>query len=227
MWHHCWERQMYRPKLLDLFCGAGGAAQGFRRAGFYVVGVDIASQPNYCGDEFIQADALEYLSLHHNEFDAAHASPPCQSYSAMSKCRPGLAEKYPRMIGHVRTALTKTKCIWDIENVPGASLRPDLLLCGRMFGLMLYRHRIFECSFRVRQPEHLCHDYPALKAGRWSPGHIISVAGHFAPMCEARKAMGIDWMTRDEMAESIPPAYAEYVGKYMMKAIFLDSCPVT
>lgn len=208
------------PRLLDLFCGAGGASEGYERAGFRVVGVDVGPQPNYPFD-FIQMDALDALDSEvWRPFDAVHASPPCQAYSAMSECRPGLASGYAALIGAVRDRLVLTGKPWVIENVPGAPLASGddlfgahgVLLCGQMFGLELYRHRIFETSFPITQPPHPAHVVPASAAGHWEPGTIISVAGHVSPIAVAEKVMGIDWMTRDELAEAIPPAYTEWIG---------------
>lgn len=195
--------------LLDLFCGAGGAGMGYNRAGFEVIGVDINPQPNY-PFQFIQADWQEVIGMVHA--DVIHASPPCQSYSAMSQCRPGLSSTYPDLIDEVRSALQRTGIPWVIENVPGAPLNNPVVLCGRMFGLDLYRHRLFETSFPGLQPWHPPHNKPASRAGHWEPGTVMSVAGHFSPVAHARKIMDIDWMTRDEMREAIPPAYTAWIG---------------
>lgn len=212
---------MGRPVLLDLFCGAGGAAVGYYRAGFAVVGVDKAEQPNY-PYKFIQADAIEYLAIHGREFDMIHASPPCQLYSQMTQCRPGLAQDYPDMIPVTRAVLKLVGVPWVIENVPRSTVRPDLTLCGHMFGLKLYWHRLFELStgplFGV-QPYHPPHITPGGRAGHWKPGEIISVSGSCSPIALAREAMGIDWMNRTELAESIPPAYTEYIGEHLIDAL--------
>jgi DNA (cytosine-5)-methyltransferase 1 len=209
---------MTRPRLLDLYCGAGGAAVGYSRAGFDVVGVDIAPQPNF-PFEFHQGDAIEYLALHGREFDAIHASPPCQHYSRMSNCRPGLAAEYPDMIPVTRAVLDLVGVAYVIENVDGSTVRPDITLCGQMFGLPLYRHRLFESNVMLEQPPHPEHLIPASKAGHWRPGTVMSVSGHVSPMNLAREAMGgIDWMTRDELVESIPPQFAEHVGAYLLAA---------
>lgn len=201
-------------RIADLFCGAGGASMGYHRAGFEVVGVDINPQPRYVGDEFHQADAMTFdLS----GFDAIHASPPCQAFSAMSACRPGLSAEYPDLVGPIRERLQAAGVPWVIENVPGAPLSDPIILCGHMFGLRLYRHRLFELSgFKVEVPDHPAHVTPTSKAGHWRPGTIISVAGHCAPIAEARAAMGIDWMPRAELAEAIPPAYTEHIGHQLM-----------
>lgn len=198
------------PRLLDLFCGAGGAAVGYQRAGFTVVGVDIHPQPRY-PFEFHQADAMSYPL---DGFDVIHASPPCQRYSSMTTCRPGLADEYPDYIGLTRARLEAAGAPWVIENVPGSPLRQPTVLCGQMFGLRLYRHRLFETSFQMPSVV-MCpgHPLPASKAGHWKPGTIISVAGHVAPIAEAKAAMGIGWMRREELAEAIPPAYTEYLGR--------------
>lgn len=215
-----------KPRLLDLFSGAGGAGMGYHRAGFEVVGVDIAEQPRY-PFEFVRADALEYVQCHGHEFDAIHASPPCQGYSAMSNCRPGLADRYSRLVDDTRRRLENTKSHWVIENVVGAPLANSsdlfgdhgVLLCGQMFGLELYRHRVFETSFPVSQPRHPMHVVPASKAGHWKPGTIISVCGNCAPIAVAREVMEIEWMRRDELGEAIPPAYTEFIGRQLLEAI--------
>jgi len=207
-----------RPRLLDLFCGAGGAAIGYYRAGFDVVGVDIAPQPRY-PFEFYQGDALEYCAAHGQEFDAIHASPPCQRYSVavIGKYK----AKHPDLLPAVRAALEETGKPWVIENVPGAPMRPDFKLCGCMFGLRrLKRERWFETSwngFDMREP---C----------YHPEPVISVCGHdvmshqrkfgrSVTLNERREAMGIDWMGRDELGEAIPPAYTEYIGRYLLDAL--------
>lgn len=183
---------------------------GYYRAGFEVIGVDNRAQPNY-PFRFIQADWQEALDML-MDFDVIHASPPCQAYSAMSHCRPGLAATYPDLIAEVRYKLESYGLPYVIENVPGAPLREPTLLCGQMFGRALYRHRLFETNFPVVAPVHQDHVLPASRAGHWKPGTIMSVAGHFSPVAHARYIMGIEWMTRDEMGEAIPPAYTEYIG---------------
>ena len=215
-----------RPLLLDLFAGAGGAAVGYHRAGFDVVGVDLHPQPNY-PFRFIQADAVEVarMLLVRNIWKdlwrvaAVHASPPCQGYSAMSSCRPGLADQYPRLIEPIRDGLQAAGLPYVIENVPGSPLLDPVELCGQMFGLELYRHRLFECSFAATTPDHPEHVMPASKAGHWKPGTVMSVAGHVAPIAKAREVMGIDWMTRDELAEAIPPAYTEWIGAQLLQHV--------
>ena len=214
---------MSRPRLLDLFCGAGGTTAGYYRAGFDVTGVDIAKQPNY----MFRAHKADAVTFPLDGFDAVHASPPCQSYSGMTNCRPGVSGEYPQLIDVMRDRLAAWGGPWVIENVAGSGLASQddllgthgLLLCGAMFGLPLYRHRLFEASFPMCAPNHPRHDVPASKAGHWKPGTIISVAGNCAPIALARQAMGIGWMTRDELAESIPPAYTEYIGASLVAAV--------
>lgn len=216
-----------RPLLLDLFCGAGGASVGYHRAGFDVIGIDIAPQQNY-PFTFRQADALEYLNANYAAFDAIHASPPCQRYSVMSACRPGLAADYPDLISVTRELLQQTGLPWVIENVNGSELatQPTLngelhgiTLCGHMFGLKLYRHRLFESNIALSEPNHFRHLTPASRAGHWKPGTVISVSGHVSPIAEARRAMGINWMNRAELAEAIPPAYTEFIGQQLIEAV--------
>jgi DNA (cytosine-5)-methyltransferase 1 len=106
-----------------------------------------------------------------------------------------------------------------MENVVGSPLRPDLVLCGQMFGLELYRHRLFEADVFLWQPDHPVHLLPASRAGHWTPGTVMSVSGHVAPIAKAREVMGIDWMTRAELAESIPPAYTEHIGRQLLERL--------
>ena len=189
---------------------------GYHQAGFEVVGVDIQPQKHY-PFEFHQADAMTYPL---DGFDVIHASPPCQRYSSMTNCRPGLSGEYPDLLDPTREMLKAHGKPWIIENVSGADLpwqddlfgRMGLMLCGQMFGLELYRHRLFEASFPLPVPPHPMHITPASRAGHWVPGTIMSVAGHCYPVAVARKAMGIDWMTTEEMSEAIPPAYTRYIG---------------
>jgi len=202
---------MRKRRLLDLYCGAGGASMGYHREGFEVTGVDISPQKNY-PFKFNQGDALEFLHEYGHYFDAIHASPPCQRHSAMSNCRPGLAEKYPDLIDATRQALLEFNRPWVIENVPGSPLKDPITLCGQMFGLELYRHRLFESNIYLNVPGHPEHIKPASKAGHWKPGTVMSISGHIAPIAKAREVMGIDWCNREELAEAIPPAYTKYIG---------------
>lgn len=209
-------------RLLDLFCGAGGATKGYQRAGFYVVGVDIRPQPHYCGDEFIQMDVSQYgpRLLEIRDFDVVHASPPCQSYSktrAILRGK-GLTPRYEPLIDETRALLQWSGVPWVIENVPGAPLRHPLVLSGQMFGLRVIRRRLFESSLLLMVP-----DVPAPDGGTnshhgYSRGAAyVTVGGHNYNVAEGKAAMGIDWMTRDELNEAIPPAYTEYIGRQLLQ----------
>jgi DNA (cytosine-5)-methyltransferase 1 len=205
---------MKQLKALDLFCGAGGAAKGMQRADFHVTGVDIKPQPRYCGDAFIQGDALE-ADL--SGYDFVWASPPCQSYSAATKHLS--TKKAAMLIPQMRGKLMKESKIWIMENVVGAPLLNPMLLCGAMFGLKLYRHRHFECSHFFLCPPHHGHPVKCSPAGHWKPGTYVSVAGNCSPIALAKQSMGIDWMSRQELAESIPPAYSEFLCRQIKKIL--------
>jgi DNA (cytosine-5)-methyltransferase 1 len=206
-----------KPRLLDLFCGAGGAAMGYRRAGFEVVGVDIKLQPRF-PFTFIQADALEYCREHGNEFDAIHASPPCQAYSPLK----ALSDKeYPDLVALTREALGRVGKPWVIENVMSAPLLAGVTLCGGMFGLRTYRHRRFESSVFMFQPEHPKHVTPTRTKRRregWDAGEFVSITGDVG-VYVGPEAMGIDWMSGDELCQAIPPAYAEWIGRQLMPCV--------
>jgi len=210
---------MSRPKLLDLFCCAGGAAMGYYRAGFDVVGVDIKPQPRY-PFQFVQGDALEYVAKHGHEFDAIHASPPCQGYSRM---RHVTGKKYPLMIDEVRAVLRATGKPYVIENVEDAPLIDDVLLCGTMFGLKTFRHRKFETSFFLLAPPHATHTVygKAAKQGRpvTEERQYLTVTGNFSGIANGKRAMGIEWMSRAELSQAIPPAYTEYIGRHLMEVL--------
>jgi DNA (cytosine-5)-methyltransferase 1 len=204
-----------KPKLLDLFCGAGGCTKGYQLAGFYVVGVDIKNQPRYCGDEFFQMDAIEYLKKHGHKYDVIHASPPCQAYGKTKH----LAGNHPKLIKEVRDLLIKTGKPYIIENVPGAPLNNPLLLNAAMFGMLVLRDRLFESNLPL--PLVLLPQNPKpVKMGRpVSNGQVIQPVGNFSGIDYARKQMGIDWMTQKEIAQAIPPAYTEFIGKHIIKLI--------
>lgn len=204
------------PLLLDLFCGAGGCAMGYHRAGFDVVGVDVKQQKNY-PFEFHRGDALSFLREHGHRFAAVHASPPCQAYSETRKIR---SNDHPELIPPTRAALQRLGLPWVIENVPGSPLMDPVELCGAMFGLRTYRHRLFETSFPVTVPEHRAHAAPQAKMGRPpKDGDFIHVVGNFSGVEYAKAATGIDWMNRNEMAQAIPPAYTEFLGWQLRAAI--------
>jgi len=211
-------------KLLDLFCGAGGCTKGYQRAGFYVRGVDINLQPRYCGDEFIQADALEYLrslidSGEIDLFDVIHASPPCQAYSVMKN---KTTSSHPMLIAKTRELLLATTKLYVIENVEGARayMTNPLMLCGTMFGLRTRRHRLFEINPPIYFMPATCrHWLKTVKQGRYpdEEKHFACVTGSFSNQPYARRAMDIDWMNRKELAQAIPPPYTEYIGKVLLE----------
>lgn len=208
-----------RPLLLDLFSGAGGCAAGYHRAGFDVVGVDHVDQPRY-PFRFIRGDALEYLEEHGEEYDAIHASPPCQTFSRATHYH-GTQADHADLVAPTRGLLEATGLPWVMENVEGSPLRRDVVLCGEMFGLRVHRHRVFETSgFLVLRPSHFGH---RLRGARHNchveEGYTRIVAGKFSKAADAGDAMGIDWMKPAELAQAIPPAYTEYIGGFLMAAV--------
>jgi len=210
-------------RLLDLYCGAGGAAVGYHRAGFDdIVGVDIQSQLRY-PFEFVQDDALAYVARHGHEFDAIHASPPCQRYSWSA--RRWREIERADLIEPTRQALEHTGRPFIIENVIGAPLARQVLLCGAMFGLRVLRHRMFESNVLLLQPRHPQH------RGRVTTGDYVTVAGHGGDNVRGngsraikRAAMGIDWMTDRELNEAIPPAYTEFLGRQLLACLDDEAC---
>lgn len=217
---------MSRPRLLDLFCGAGGAAMGYHRAGFDVVGVDIAPQPHY-PFEFHQGDAMTWPL---DGFDAVHASPPCQAYSVANNIH-GRTD-HPDLVGFTRDRLDRADVPWVMENVPGSPLRTTIEICGLPLGLSVKRHRWFESSVMLWAPPPCPKSHP----GEWvsvfgdtvlERGHVIGKAKGGGNRIKrrhlgtdrGREAMGIDWMNRDELSEAIPPAYTEYIGAQLMRVL--------
>ncbi len=220
-------------RLLDLFCGAGGATKGYQRAGFYVVGVDIKPQPRYCGDEFVQADALEYVEIYGHEFDAFHASPPCQGYlNEHFRVTPSghIRKDHPRLIGTTRELLTAIGRPFVIENIESArkQMQSPMTLCGTSFGLPLKRHRCFESSelLLARACSHLTEPkYPTQfrpKKGSNPLACHVQVYGNSKGAALWPAAMGIDWMQRRELAQAIPPAYTEFIGAQLLQALESD-----
>ena len=214
-----------KPRLLDLFCGAGGAAMGYHRAGFEVIGVDHKPQPHY-PFEFHQADALEFPL---DGYDAYHASPPCQAYMDTNKHGRKLT-KHPRLIEPTRALLEATGQPFVIENVYKAPIRVDLMLCGTMFDLRVIRHRYFEMLFSAPPSPYSCNHWGTVAGGEFVGVYARGGKGHrhgrglrdAAPLpsqVTAANAMGIDWMTWYELTQSIPPAYTEYIGRYLITTL--------
>lgn len=208
-------------KILDLFCGAGGAGKGYMDAGFDVVGVDIADQPDYPGT-FIQGDALAYLAAHGHEYDAIHASPPCQASSALSKGT-NKGNYYLNLIPATRALLALHNVPTVIENVQGSDLRRDLTLCGEMFGLGVIRHRYFEVSgFTALPTPHKPHRgrVAGWRHGEWFDGPYFAVygdGGGKGTIAQWQDAMDMHWTNnRKSIAEAIPPAYTRFIGGQIM-----------
>lgn len=204
-----------RPKLLDLFCKAGGASVGYYRAGFEVEGVDIEPQPHY-PFKFYLADALDFPL---EGFDAYHASPPCQRWSAAFNPIYGRGDS-PDLIGGIRERFLAVAKPYVIENVYKAPLRATLMLCGTMFGLDVIRHRFFEMYPNSLFSPFTCSHIKKTARQGYAPipgkeYHVVT--GHLSDIANARKAMGIDWMLAREIVEAIPPAYTEYIGKYLLQ----------
>lgn len=212
-----------RPQILDLFCCAGGAAVGYAQAGFEVIGVDIKPQPNY-PFPFIQSDALTLDSKFISLFDAIHASPPCQAYSDLAK-RNANADEWPRLIEPIREMLIRSGLPYVIENVDGAPMLNPAVLCGTMFSeLRVLRHRLFEANFTILPPAHKKHPKVHTfdrrkshfgKTNEWKDFVQVTGGGN-CTLAAARDAMGIDWMTKNEINEAIPPAYAKFVGEQLL-----------
>jgi hypothetical protein len=209
-------------RLLDLFCCQGGASMGYNRAGFEVVGVDIAPAGAY-PFEHHQGDALEFLKEHGREFDAIHASPPCQASTALTKGT-NRGREYVQLIPETRALLAATGLPTVLENVQGSDLRRDLTLCGEMFGLSVLRHRYFEIeNFTALAPEHIPHRgrVRGWRHGTYYEGPYVAVYGEGGgkgSVSEWQAAMGIDWIEdRKALAEAIPPAYTEFIGNQLME----------
>jgi DNA (cytosine-5)-methyltransferase 1 len=225
---------MIKLRLLDLFCGAGGAAMGYHRAGFEVVGVDIKPQPRY-PFQFWQEDALELLArfielaakgfANLKQFDAIHASPPCQAFSDLAWHPQNKDVIYPDLVTPLRPLLEATGLPYVIENVEGAPLNDPVMLCGSSVGLSVRRHRLFEANFPLMVPP--CshgqqkRQFKVWRHGREMLSAVVPVYGTGGGKAADSwpEAMGIDWMTRAEMAEAIPPAYTELIGHQLMSHI--------
>lgn len=230
---------MSAPKLLDAFCGEGGAGEGYRRAGWDVTGVDndpkrLALYPGEC----VEADAVEFILEHGHEYAAIHASPTCTGYSRGTVAIPDRLARYDRLIGVTREALRMVGRPYIIENVAGA--RPELinpiLLCGRMFGLsatdddgtplILDRHRLFESNVFLMAPPHPKHT-PGQVAGAYGgarrdkrEAREIRKGGYVPPNVDVlRELLGTPWMSEKGCFLSIPPVYAQFIGEQLLSAL--------
>lgn len=217
---------MTRPRLLDLFSGAGGAGEGYRRAGFDVVGVDIEKHDYPCG-EFVVADAMAVLNTPEllAEFDVIHASPPCQGYTTMSAKHPKAQAEWPKLIPPVREALQAWGGIYVIENVVGAKreMQSPIMLSGGMFGLHVDRPRLFESNAALtaptrRKPDHIIGVYGRHHDGRrlWTRADGTQLRAA-RTLEEAQRAMGgMYWMNWHDLTEAIPAQYTEYLGRQIL-----------
>lgn len=214
-----------RPRLLDLFCCAGGAAMGYHRAGFEVVGVDKDPQRNY-PFEFHEADAIDVLDgnvvgIGVGEFDAIHASPPCQRWAGGFVKDRG---KHPDLVEAVRCRLP-LDIPFVIENVRGAPLRGAVMLCGGSLGcvtaeLQLHRHRYFESNVAIMGvPCSTTRPGTVSVVGNGTPTGNRITLGRNPSIAEKREVMGMDWTTRAELSEAVPPAYTEHIGGYLLGAV--------
>ena len=229
-----------RPRLLDLFCGAGGAAMGYHRAGFDVVGVDNRPQPNY-PFRFIQADVLDIFGGHRKLLfpsfvDAIHASPPCQAHTGMSnrwRGHGGKADSHVSLILETRRLVDASGLPYVIENVPGARghLINPVVLSGEMFGLGVHRPRLFETNWLLLVPRK---SPPARESigvyGKAHDGRLLwqradgTQQRAAASLEEARTAMGMSWADWRGLAEAVPPAYTELIGHQLMAQLKVATC---
>jgi len=203
-------------RILDLFCGAGGAAMGYHRAGFDVVGVDKYPQPNY-PFEFVQGDVFKWCADNSiGSFDAIHASPPCQAYSTTVSLH---NNTHPQLVEPTRDLLKATGLLYVMENVVGAPFHNYFRLCGSSFGLRVWRHRLFEANWEIGMVppcSHVQHPLPLDVTGVGGPG-----GRHRKPssLAQAQEALGIDWMKRKELSQAIPPDYTEFIGRQLMREV--------
>lgn len=209
-------------KVLDLCCKAGGMTKGYQQAGFYVVGVDIEPQPNYIGDEFIQADVLSLSIDFLKQFDLISASPPCWKNSRLNKLN---KKEYPELleIEPVRKLLIQSGKPYVIENVTKKVLVNPIMLCGVMFHLKVFRHRYFETNWGLKQSKHPKHD-GVTGSDRWPYKPIngyVQVTGNGGnfTLKSGSEAMQINWMDKKELSQAIPPAYSKYIGEQFLRSL--------
>lgn len=204
-----------KPKLLDLFCGAGGCSVGYHRAGFDIVGVDIIGYRGY-PYPFIQSDVFEFLE--HNDvsqFDVIHASPPCHKYSISTVPQRLAGRTFVDLVAKTRFYLIQLEKPYVIENVPGSPLKNFIELSGAMFGLKVIRRRWFESNLPLFSPPSIRYKRNSVANG----DYVTVVSNQFGNLALASEAMGIDWMTRREIVLAIPPSYTEYIGKQLFDQV--------
>jgi len=232
-----------KPRLLDLFCGAGGAAAGYAEAGFDVFGIDHVEQPNF-PFPFAQFDALEFLETIVDNIGlfpnlaAIHASPPCQAFTRYR--RKGTVKDSPDLVAATRRLLEATGLPWVIENVEGAPLVDPILICGSMFdpAMEIRRHRLFETNWSLEPPLWPCRH--RLQVGRRFPGGAsrrdygdsrtlvratVEVGTWDIDAEVQNEAMGIDWMTLNELSQAIPPAYTRLIGEQLLEVVRRPTLP--
>lgn len=203
-------------RLLDLYCGGGGASMGYYLAGFDVTGVDHLPQPNY-PFEFHQMKVEDINPEWARSFDVIHASPPCQAFTAYKR-RTNWVCTSENLIPATREALRRYGRPYIIENIPGAPLTRPVTLCGSMFGLDVRRHRLFETSFHLPHPS--CHHerqtprFPCA-GNRTNPRSTVEIGVWRIPWRIQSDAIGIDWMTVPELSQAIPPEYTKWIGRKM------------
>jgi DNA (cytosine-5)-methyltransferase 1 len=220
-----------RPTLIDLFCKAGGAGMGYHRAGFEVIGVDIEPQPRY-PFEFVQGDALALLPglVEWYRPAAVHASPPCQAYSPLNALpSTKAASEHPDLVAPTRAALQAWGGPFVIENVMAAPLdrSRSIVLCGCAFGLRTYRKRRFEAGGGLTLTATPCRPHTARTASsrrreRWDQGWHVSITGDVGTYL-GPEAMGINWMTGNELSQAIPPAYTQHIGEQLMAHVLVGA----
>lgn len=214
-----------KPRLLDLYCGAGGAAMGYARAGWEVVGVDIEPQPHY-PFRFIQDDALEVRAGFVGTFDAIHASPPCQEFTVYRNARPGAKPRWPNLIPQTRELLWRSGLPSVIENVPQSPLIDPIRLCGTTFGIPVRRHRLFELNGWKPTYVPSC-DHERFTERRF-PGSsnrpngrtVCNVGEYRVPLKVQKECMEVDWdVTLHELSEMVPPAMTRWLGEQLVDQI--------